>query len=284
MAYEPKQWNRDFARWTADHPAETKYLRDTLGTKPVKDYQVGRIADLDSLNPHTRALLYKTTGIDAFKFDTYVDPDTLQLRAILDGSAPRTALPIWLGGKKLNKTALAQAARVDRKLVDSFIDDKPMRGEGASKILSALRKYASHYESSSVDAGDTGRGAKDSSVAGEVAGQVVRSSGKSELDVLAGAVARLYEGVQALGGKVQLGEDAWKARGEYAIDLLARVMDHYASAPPAERKAFVEQLKREDQVALFGWVGNIFSGLLKEDGSPDVFARSMRPARLGRRE
>jgi len=270
--YTPQPWNEQFASWMTTHATETQRLKEVLGDKSVRDYQTGRIGDLDSLNPHTRAVLYKFTGIEAFRFEEYVDPDTLQLRAILEGSAPKTALPIWLGGKKLNKTALAEAAKVDRRTVDMYIDDKPIRGEGASKITNVLRRYVSTYEPAASNASNA-----------EVV-PVSRSSGRSDLDALTGEVARLYESVQALGGKTQFGEDAWRARGRYAIDLLARVMDHYASAPAAERKAFVEQLKREEQVTVFGWSSNIFAGLLKEDGSPDVFARSLRPTRLGRRE
>lgn len=276
----PAAWNTAFANWLESHPSEAELLRAKIGSDRVKDYETGRISTIEALNPYTRAVLYKTTGIEELNFPTYFDPDTVNGRAIVEGTQSRKALPIWLGSHKMTREGLARDAKVDKKTVQNFIEGNPIRGAGGDKILRQVRAYVSRYEPQTPHPVTPSTESHPLELQQQPEQTRASSTG---LDDLTLRVASLHEDLKALGGKINPTEATWRNRGEYAVNLLAQVMDHYASASPDERRAFTDYIKKQDLVQVFGWSANILSGLVKDDSSPEVFARHFRPNNLGRK-
>lgn len=278
MTYQPAEWNKAFAEWSEKNPAEEKALRKQIGSENVRDYQTGCINNIGRVNAYRRAVMYKMTGIEAIKPAGYVDPDTLMASSIANGHSPRSALPLWLGRHNISKEEFAKTAGVDVRVVYGFIQGSPIKEAGEEKVLYALREYCAKYEQTS-----THSPARAPMPAPVFSGQSETRASSKGLDELASQATRLVDAVRSLGGKVELHADAWKERGAYAMELLAEVMQHYADAKADERRAFVGYLKDQDMLATFGWSNNVLSGLLKGDDSPDVFARSFRPNRGGKR-
>lgn len=274
MTHQPAEWNTELATWAKEHPEEEKKLRKRLGPKSMRDYETGIINNLDKVTPYRRAVLYKITGIESIRPEHYADPDSLRLSPILEGTHARGTLPIWLGKYDLNQTAVAEKAQVDRRTVVNFIEGRPTRGDGESKVVKVLREYGAQYEANSSA----------SPLQAPLPAPSLGTRASSHcLDDLATQAHQLTEAVRSLGGKVELDASAWRTRGMYAIGLLTEVMEHYAGSKPEERRAFVDAVKEQELIPTFGWCSSVFSGLLKDDNSPDAFARSMRPQRGKRR-
>jgi hypothetical protein len=247
-----------------------KRIQDKIPAGTISTIIAGN-SNLDRMNKGRRAFLYEVSGIEDFRFDGYVELNTIDMNLITEGKQPLENATLWLGYHGLTLSYLSEKTKLDENSVRKLLAGKEVRGDCKDRLYKVLRNEYRERNGGVEDRSGVGVESKveESTISND------NNEVNAYLKNLTGKVSDIHKVLGFLNEKPGLEERIQSA--SFAVDILVNQLEYFAGASKEEREELARKLREQEQITRFGWIYKVLGNITEPDGTLNTFPRLTGP-------